>query len=384
VISYTNDDSFVNNISDVGLRLNKKTGMTKKNVQKKLREPRGKKRSKGLFGFIKKYFPTIIIIIFFIGILSYSTGVPFQFTKNCEDGTPNKHCSLNKPFYCSGEILIENASQCGCDNGYRVMGNICEELPTCVGGTLYDKCSTDKPFYCDNKGRLYNNVSKCGCPDGEIPRGNLCVPGVEDKPIIIEKETTIQVEVADIQETKPEIDYMEKISKFFSDIGTEIEESFSSTPSYSAAELEMKVHDLINSERINNGLPALKWDDKIGAIARAHSDDMVNRDFYSHENPDGLGPSERGKRAGYSCSKSLGGGWYSDGLAENIDMVPIHSNVVGCGSTHGLDNMADCMVGGWMGSPGHRENILTKTYDRTGVGVAFSEDGDIYGTQNFC
>ena len=41
-------------------------------------------------------------------------------------------------------------------------------------------------------------------------------------------------------------------------------------------------------------------------------------------------------------------------------------------------------VDGWMASPGHRENILTPTYDRLGAGMAISSGGELYATQNFC
>jgi uncharacterized protein YkwD len=37
-----------------------------------------------------------------------------------------------------------------------------------------------------------------------------------------------------------------------------------------------------------------------------------------------------------------------------------------------------------MESPGHRENILTKTYDSEGIGVEISADDKVYITQNFC
>ncbi|MBI4181526.1 MAG: hypothetical protein HY520_00985 [Candidatus Aenigmarchaeota archaeon] len=37
-----------------------------------------------------------------------------------------------------------------------------------------------------------------------------------------------------------------------------------------------------------------------------------------------------------------------------------------------------------MSSPGHRKNILTATYDKEGVGVAGSSDGNVLITQGFC
>jgi uncharacterized protein YkwD len=42
----------------------------------------------------------------------------------------------------------------------------------------------------------------------------------------------------------------------------------------------------------------------------------------------------------------------------------------------------------WMGSPGHREKILTSEYETAGIGIGFGiADGKehaVYLTQNFC
>jgi uncharacterized protein YkwD len=149
------------------------------------------------------------------------------------------------------------------------------------------------------------------------------------------------------------------------------------------SELEQEVNRRINLERTNNGLKPLNWDNTIATVARDHSEDMVNRNFFAHDNPDGEDPTARGKRHGYSCYKDYGS-YYTVGLAENIAETPIYSDVIGCGSTTSLDSLAECIVDGWMTSPGHRENILTSTYTKTGIGIAYSSDDKAYSTQDFC
>lgn len=149
------------------------------------------------------------------------------------------------------------------------------------------------------------------------------------------------------------------------------------------SELEQEVHRRINTERTNNGLRPLSWDSKIVQIAREHSEDMIARNFYSHDNPDGEDPTDRGNRHGYDCTKDYGS-YYTYGLAENIAITPIYSDVIGCGSTTSLNSLAECIVDGWMTSTGHRENILTSTYTKTGIGIAYSENDEAYSTQNFC
>ena len=141
----------------------------------------------------------------------------------------------------------------------------------------------------------------------------------------------------------------------------------------SVAELERQVHAGINAERAQNGGSPLRWEARLAAVARAHSDDMTGRGYFSHDTPEGLGPSERIDRAGYSCWK---GSHY--GVAENIAIET---------TSGGLDRVAAEAVRSWMNSPGHRTNLLGRQYDRTGVGVSFGRwrgYDAVYLTQVFC
>ncbi len=149
------------------------------------------------------------------------------------------------------------------------------------------------------------------------------------------------------------------------------------TASDSAArvsELEQKVHAGINAARARNGVsPQLRWENQLGAVARAHSEDMTRRGYFDHDNPEGLGPSDRIDRAGYSCWK---GTHY--GVAENITIELVSSSI---------DRMADGAVQGWLNSPGHRTNLLGRQYDRTGIGASFGTWRGYkaaYVTQVFC
>jgi len=87
-------------------------------------------------------------------------------------------------------------------------------------------------------------------------------------------------------------------------------------------------------------------------------------------------------RHGYSIRKDLGGGWYSEGIGENIGKMPT-GNVEGHGYvSNDAESVAKAEVLSWMESPGHRENIVNPDYDKLGVGVAY--DGQYYVcTQNF-
>jgi len=152
--------------------------------------------------------------------------------------------------------------------------------------------------------------------------------------------------------------------------------------------LERRIHDLVNKERTAKKLRALQFDDKLTSIARAHSADMAKRKFFSHVNPDGKDPTTRGELAGYSCKKDFGS-FFTEGLAENLYQGNLYSSVRTRGTVktytwNTLEDLASQSVTGWMKSKGHRENILEKSYDRTGIGVAISKDDKVFVTQVFC
>jgi uncharacterized protein YkwD len=151
--------------------------------------------------------------------------------------------------------------------------------------------------------------------------------------------------------------------------------------------LEMEIHSLINTERQRNNLPSLGYDTKLAEIARNHSLDMATHNYFDHYNSSGQGPTERAKAAGYNCYKNFGS-YYTDGIAENILQDWLYSSTTYYGgiATHDWntqEELANSAVNGWMGSPGHRQNILNPNYSREGIGVAISSDDKVLITQDF-
>lgn len=154
--------------------------------------------------------------------------------------------------------------------------------------------------------------------------------------------------------------------------------------------LENKIHDLINVQRTQNSLTALSFDPQLNLIARAHSQDMATRNYFEHDTPEGADPTARALSAGYHCHKDLPNGYYVDGLAENIYQNNLYNSyetmdgVIVSHDWNDMDALASSTVQGWMHSTGHRENILTSTFDREGIGVAISSDDKVYITEDFC
>jgi len=147
-------------------------------------------------------------------------------------------------------------------------------------------------------------------------------------------------------------------------------------------EIEKLIFKYTNIERRNRGLKELVWDEKLTKIAREHSEDMVDNNFFSHINLKREDPTDRARKYGYNLHKELGGGWYSEGIGENIGTMSA-GNVIGIGHvSNDADSIAKAQVEAWMNSAGHRRNILNAKYDRLGVGVAY--DGTHYIlTQDF-
>ena len=123
------------------------------------------------------------------------------------------------------------------------------------------------------------------------------------------------------------------------------------------ADLEAKMLQLVNEERKMQNLPALKPDPELTIVARAHSKDMFIRGYFAHLTPEGKTPFDRMRAAGVRFMVA------GENLALGQTLTICHN--------------------GLMNSPGHRANILDKSYGRIGIGIL---DGGMHGlmvTQNF-
>lgn len=157
----------------------------------------------------------------------------------------------------------------------------------------------------------------------------------------------------------------------------------------STTALEERVHELINQQRTARGLASLRVDPALAVIARTHSNDMAVHQYFAHVNPGGQNPTARGTAAGYSCRKTYGS-YYTYGIAENLFLNNLYSSATYYSNRETVfdwnspEEIAQTTVSGWMNSSGHRENILTPTFDREGIGVAIGPGDKVYITGDFC
>lgn len=99
-----------------------------------------------------------------------------------------------------------------------------------------------------------------------------------------------------------------------------------------------------NVSREKYGISALKYDTKLAAVAKAHSVDMVNKNYFSHNSLDGSTPFDRMNAAGLNYMAA------GENLAKGYPTV-FHAH-------NGLFNSA-----------GHRKNILNTNFEYAGVGI---------------
>jgi uncharacterized protein YkwD len=125
--------------------------------------------------------------------------------------------------------------------------------------------------------------------------------------------------------------------------------------------VENRVFELGNSERRAHGIRPLAWDDSLAAQARLHSRRMAELGFFAHRDP------KRG-----ALGERIGGA----GLSRRVIAENLHRS-------YGYGDPAHAAVEGWMGSPGHRRNLLNGGFTVTGIGVARARDGTWFATQIF-
>jgi uncharacterized protein YkwD len=114
---------------------------------------------------------------------------------------------------------------------------------------------------------------------------------------------------------------------------------------------------LLNAARNTQGLPDLITDPALTSLAENYAQDMIDRDFFEHENPEGLSPFDRMNNAGITYR------WAGENLAINANVAAAQD--------------------AFMDSAGHRANILNPHFTHVGIGVKIDENGSFYVVQEF-
>jgi uncharacterized YkwD family protein/spore coat assembly protein SafA len=121
---------------------------------------------------------------------------------------------------------------------------------------------------------------------------------------------------------------------------------------------EQQVVQLVNAERTKAGLQPLAYDWELSRVARFKSEDMRDRNYFSHQSPTYGSPFDMMRQFGISYRTA----------GENIAAGQRSPQEV---------------VNAWMNSPGHRANIMNANFTKIGVGLAKGGSYGYYWTQMF-
>jgi hypothetical protein len=105
---------------------------------------------------------------------------------------------------------------------------------------------------------------------------------------------------------------------------------------------------LTNQQRASAGLPALKYNGSLSSSAYMKAQDMLAKNYWSHDSPDGLTAWTFISRVGYPYTTA------GENLAKGF-------------------NTDSEVINGWMNSPGHRANILNSAYRDVGIAIVVGE-----------
>lgn len=115
---------------------------------------------------------------------------------------------------------------------------------------------------------------------------------------------------------------------------------------------EMSISQLLsatNAQRAQNGVAPLTINNKLNSAAQSKATDMVARNYWAHNTPDGQEPWVFFDAAGYKYHKA----------GENL--------------AYGFST-SDAAVIGWMNSQSHRDNLLDSAFTEVGFGFTNGEN----------
>jgi len=133
--------------------------------------------------------------------------------------------------------------------------------------------------------------------------------------------------------------------------------------------METQLSKLINAERASRQLPLLAYDSRLAEVARAHSAEMRDQKYFSHQSP----------------TRQLE--WPLDRYQQGMQRTPqlVAENIYNSWSSkRGLPpDAAKRAHQSLMNSPGHKANILLARATHVGIGVVSDDKGNLWITQMF-
>lgn len=114
---------------------------------------------------------------------------------------------------------------------------------------------------------------------------------------------------------------------------------------------------LLNDDRKKRNLAPLQFNSHLSKLAESYARDMIDRDFFSHRNPEGQSPFDRMQE------RQIIFNYAGENIAFNESVYAAQQ--------------------AFMHSPKHKANILNQNYTQVGIGVVKSSTGRVYVVQEF-
>lgn len=129
------------------------------------------------------------------------------------------------------------------------------------------------------------------------------------------------------------------------------------------AEVEQAIYNKVNEERAKAGVSALSYNTTMEKYARIKSQDMGDKNYFSHTDLNG----------NYITTQMKADGVTYNAWGENIAYI---------GGITDPTALANQFMTNWMNSEGHKKNILSTNFNSIGVGV-YKIGNKVYATQEF-
>ena len=290
--------------------------------------------------------------------------------------------AVTPTFAATREASLEKANKCSI-SGSLIQGVTFKKIwwGNCSGGTIIIGGTVDKPNHNGNTNNNDNNNNNSVIPPTEDtetpnvpdnpsidetpgdtvipPTGGTETPSTPDTPIVDERPS-VPEQMPSVPEEKPSTPDTPVVDET-PDNSTE-DNSTNADTNFMAA-VETAIYNKVNEERAKAGVPALTYNTVMQKYARIKSQDMGDRGYFDHKNPEGKLITEQMKADGVSYRAWGENIAYISGMSGNAQLA-----------TKFMDN--------WMNSSGHRANILSSDFSSIGIGV-YKIGNTYYATQEF-
>ncbi len=126
--------------------------------------------------------------------------------------------------------------------------------------------------------------------------------------------------------------------------------------------LEREAFDYLNGHRLKSKQKPLEWNENLAKLARKHSKEMAEKNFFSVNGPNGETIDEQVKEFGITKFTNLG------------RLVAANA---------GQEKPVEVAIDRWISSPERRQYLFDNPWSETGVGIFIGDDGMFYLTQDF-